>query len=185
MREGNSVLFDPEFGEIKVRRTGGHYIRLKIDEQRRVRASLPHFVSLRTLVKFIDKSRLSLRKSLAKMPEPQKKITDQERKILKKRADVWLKQRLRELSRQYDLHYDRVRIMNAKTRWGSYSQTGTISLNYALMTLPETLRDYVILHELTHSLHMNHSREFWSQLGQFYPDYQQARKEMRKHSPYL
>ncbi|MDR1300666.1 MAG: M48 family metallopeptidase [Candidatus Nomurabacteria bacterium] len=179
------IIEDEDFGAIAVRRVDSRYIRLKIDEHGQVSASLPRYATVRSLRKFIDHSRVSLKKSIAKIPKAAKKLSEVERKKLKKRAEFYLKRRLFALASEHGLKYQRVRIMNAKTRWGSCSSTGTISLNYALMLAPTHLRDYVMLHELTHTLFMNHSREFWGKLGQFYPDYKQARKEIKKYSPYL
>lgn len=178
-------LFDEEFGEVKIRRVNSNSIRLKANENRQVVASMPSFVSLRQVAKFIDQSRLQLRKAMAKMPAEQTRMSEKERKELKKQADFWLKRRLFALAKQHGLKYERVRIMNAKTRWGSCSSTGTISLNYALMKVPETLRDYVILHELTHTIHMNHNEVFWEKLAEFYPNYKYARKVLKKYSPYI
>ncbi|MDO4271779.1 MAG: M48 family metallopeptidase, partial [Candidatus Saccharibacteria bacterium] len=65
------------------------------------------------------------------------------------------------------------------------STSGTISLNIALMKLPEQLSDYVILHELAHTKHMNHGAEFWAELESTYPNAKQARNQLKNHSPYL
>lgn len=178
-------LFDVEFGEVKIRRVSGNSIRLRVNEDREIVASLPKFVSVRQVLRFIDQSREQLRKAVAKMPIRHARISDKERKELKKQAEFWLKRRLFALAKQHGLKYERVRIMNAKTRWGSCSSTGTISLNYALMKVPETLRDYVILHELTHTIHMHHSRVFWAELAKFYPKYKYARKVLKGYSPYI
>lgn len=178
-------LFDVEFGEVKIRRVSGNSMRLRVNETREIVASLPRFVNVRQISRFIDQSREQLRKAVAKMPVKADKISEKERKELKKQAEFWLKRRLFVLAQQHGLKYERVRIMNAKTRWGSCSSTGTISLNYALMKVPETLRDYVILHELTHTVHMHHSTVFWAKLAELYPKYKYARKILKGYSPYI
>jgi predicted metal-dependent hydrolase len=180
-----SILHDEEFGDIRVTKVASSYIRIKVGEDRKVSVSMPRLTPLFVVRKFLDKSRLDLRHKIQAMPAPAQKMDDQEKKALRKSAEFWLKHRLHALADQYGFSYERVRIMNAKTRWGSCSSNGTVSLNIALMKVPETLRDYVILHELTHTRHMNHSKEFWAELGQYYPSYKEARRRMKKYSPHL
>lgn len=75
-----------------------------------------------------------------------------------------------ELSAESGLGYSKLVVRGQKTRWGSYSSRGTLSLNYKLMFLPEQLLRHVILHELSHSVHMNHSQDFWHLLNTLDPD---------------
>lgn len=77
-------------------------------------------------------------------------------------AKEYLTNRLRFLSSANNLTYNRVSFRSQKTRWGSCSSKKNISLNYKLFTLKPDLIDYVILHELAHTKHMNHSQEFWN-----------------------
>ena len=65
---------------------------------------------------------------------------------------------------QTGLHYERVSIRGQRTVWGSYSSSGTLSLNYKLLFLRRELVDYVLLHELAHTRHLDHSPQFWQQL---------------------
>lgn len=79
-----------------------------------------------------------------------------------------------------DIAYNRVTVRNQKTRWGSCSSLGNINLNYKLILLPQSIADYIIVHELCHRVHMNHSQRFWSLVEQFVPDYKMQIKELRK-----
>ncbi len=80
--------------------------------------------------------------------------------------------RLRTLSAVTDNPYTRMHVRGQKTCWGSHSSTGTISINYCLLFLdPDAVR-YLMIHELCHSRHMNHSARFWKRVGKFEPDYQ-------------
>ena len=68
------------------------------------------------------------------------------------------------------LESKKLRIGDQKTRWGSCSHLGTISLNWRILLLPRELGDYLIYHELAHLVEMNHSCRFWSTLQDFVPD---------------
>ena len=104
-------------------------------------------------------------------------------KIIRKQARDYLPGRLAELSRAHNLNYVKVRLSHAGTRWGSCSSSGTISLNIGLMNLPYELIDYVLLHELAHTKHMNHSEAFWKLVEKMDGDYKLHRKVLKTFSP--
>ena len=106
-------------------------------------------------------------------------------KALKSEASRYLPKRLRALALQHGYSYDKVRLTFAKSRWGSCSTSGTISLNVSLMLLPEELSDYVLLHELTHTHHMNHSQNFWNELSRNLPNARALSRQLRDYSPYI
>lgn len=72
--------------------------------------------------------------------------------------------RLQSFAEHYSFKYKRVVFRASKTRWGSCSSNGTISLNTRLVLLPDALIDYVLLHELCHTREMNHGADFWKLL---------------------
>ncbi len=90
-----------------------------------------------------------------------------------------------ELSRESGLHFEKLIVRGQKTRWGSYSSRGTLSLNYKLLFLPERLLRHVILHELTHSVQMNHSEEFWNLLTTLDKDTVENDKQLGEAWKYL
>ena len=77
------------------------------------------------------------------------------------------------------LSYERVSIRNQKTCWGSCSRKGNLNFNYKILFLPEHLRDYVIVHELSHLRELSHSPRFWALVGSVVPDYAARRRELR------
>jgi predicted metal-dependent hydrolase len=94
--------------------------------------------------------------------------------------------RLERLSITTGIPFGKMHVRGQKTCWGSHSSSGTISLNYCLMFLdPKSLR-YVMLHELCHARHMNHSQRFWRLVGSFEPNYRKLDQDLNsswKHIP--
>lgn len=72
-----------------------------------------------------------------------------------------------------------LRLSSARTLWGSCNSRGIIRLNWRLIQKPLELVDYVVAHELSHLIEMNHSKAFWQTVGSVYPDYAAARKKLR------
>ncbi len=81
--------------------------------------------------------------------------------------------------------YKRITIRDQKTRWGSCSVKGTLSFNWRLMLAPPAILDYVVVHELCHLTHMDHSAAFWQAVETVYPDYRNARKWLKDHGQEL
>lgn len=77
--------------------------------------------------------------------------------------------------------YHTIAIREQKTRWGSCSSSGTLSFNWRLILAPPKVLDYVVVHELCHFTHMNHSAQFWGKVESVMPDYKVYREWLRKH----
>jgi len=78
-------------------------------------------------------------------------------------------------------HYTSITIRDQKSRWGSCSSRGTLSFNYRLIFAPPRVLDYVVVHELCHLTHMNHSHDFWNLVAQVMPDYKIYKTWLREH----
>ncbi len=227
-----TTICDPEFGDIAIRRVRtSKHIRIKIDHNGILRATLPERAAVRHIYDLLESSRLSLRQTLsaieakkpifvdgsrigashrlviqlagtlkvslkspnifvnipigstAEEPRVQAAILPIVTKTLRVEAKAYLPRRLRYLADTHGLHYENVRFSSAGTRWGSCSSSGTISLNIWLMQLHHELIDYVILHELSHTLYMNHSDAFWQLLASFDPGYKAHKLELKKYHP--
>lgn len=77
--------------------------------------------------------------------------------------------------------YTSITIRDQKSRWGSCSSRGTLSFNYRLIFAPPKVLDYVVVHELCHLTHMNHSKDFWNMVAQIMPEYKEHKSWLREH----
>ncbi|MGC1306870.1 MAG: SprT family zinc-dependent metalloprotease [Phormidesmis sp.] len=102
------------------------------------------------------------------------------RKWLAHRAHKDLTPWLRQLGFDLDLPCRRISVRGQKTRWASCSSAKDISLNYKLLFLPRPLVHYVLVHELCHTVHMNHSKKFWALVAKKQPDYEQWRAQLKQ-----
>ena len=93
-----------------------------------------------------------------------------------------LPMRVVELAKEHQFDVRRVSVRNQRSRWGSCSRQGTISLNWRLIQTPAFVRDYIILHELAHLKEMNHSKRFWREVARLCPDFAQAERWLKEHS---
>lgn len=91
-----------------------------------------------------------------------------------------LRKALDNLARETGFRYNQCRIKNQKTRWGSCSAKGNINLNYKLLLMPKHWARYTLIHELCHTVELNHSKKFWAQVQTFVPDYPSIHKEMQQ-----
>jgi hypothetical protein len=101
------------------------------------------------------------------------------RRWMLRKAHTDLEPWLERLAREGGYSYQRVAIRAPRTRWGSCSARGTISLSAKLLFLPPELAGYVLWHELCHTAQPNHSKAFWALLARHEPGWQARRKEMR------
>lgn len=99
----------------------------------------------------------------------------------RKEARAHLSLRLRSLSLEMGKAPQEISIRGQSTRWGSCSATGQISLNWKLLCAPRSVIDYVIVHELAHLHHMDHSPRFWSLVERFHPEWRDAKRWLRAH----
>lgn len=104
------------------------------------------------------------------------------KKFYLQEAEKLIPQRLALWSESMKLYPKKLSLRNQKSRWGSCSAKGTLNINWRLMGAPIEVLDYILVHELSHLRHMNHSEKFWNLVESHYPDYQTSEKWLRdKH----
>ncbi len=102
--------------------------------------------------------------------KPYRDMVEHVRALATSRAQYW--------GARYGIAFGRISIRKQKTRWGSCSQTGNLNFNYRLGFLPFELADYIVVHELCHIVHHNHSRAFWALVARAYPHAQELRARL-------
>lgn len=100
---------------------------------------------------------------------------------LRKVAERELPPRVMELAARHRLAVRRVTVRNQRTRWGSCSRRGTISLNWRLIQTPSFVQDYICIHELMHLREMNHSLRYWREVERVCPEYRNAERWLKQH----
>lgn len=169
---------------VRTRRARHYVLRVRADGT--LRLAVPWWgrtgealAFVRSQAEWIERERLKLllRPSARQYSEDDLRLRDE--------ASTVLPERLLDLARQHGFLVSRVVVRNQRTLWGSCSRRGAISLNWRLMLMPPHVRDYILLHELAHLRHANHSRRFWAVVASMCPWYRDAHRWLRQHGAAL
>ena len=178
------MLVDKEFGEVIVRKNAwSRNVKFTVSTSGRLSMSVPKHTPDFLVKRYLNSNREVIRKKLPINDPATQRTRDYQKKVLMKKAKEYLPYRLEYYAKLYGYKYEKCRLTHANTRWGSCSSNKTISLNIGLMKLPEPLRDYVILHELAHLNHLNHSPAFWEEVGSHDKNYKNHNKKIKLFSP--
>lgn len=178
------IIEDKEFGEVIVRKNSwSRGVKFSVSTSGRLSMSVPKSTPDFLVKRYLSLNRDKIREKLPVNDPTTQRTRDYQKKMLMKKARDYLPYRLEYYAKLYGYSYDKCRLTHANTRWGSCSSKRTISLNIGLMKLPEPLRDYVILHELAHLNHMDHSKAFWAEVGEHDPRYKIHDKKLKVFSP--
>lgn len=178
------IVQDAEFGEIIVRRNAlASHVRFSVSTSGRLAMTVPKNTPQFLIKRYLNINRAMIREKLPLEDPKLQRTRDYQKKVLTKKAREYLPYRLEYLANLYGYHYEKCKLSHAGTRWGSCSSKGTITLNIGLMQIPSKLRDYVIIHELAHLNHLDHSAEFWAEVGTHDPLYKTHDKKLKHFSP--
>jgi predicted metal-dependent hydrolase len=151
---------------------------LRVLDDGSVRVTLPQWGSKREAVQFLEASRAWIdRQRAARFERPRRAA--QAELSARRRARVELPAELRALARIHGIEVRRISVRDQRSRWGSCSRRGGISLNWRLVLVPSFVREYVMLHELMHRYEMNHSPRFWRRVAAVCPRVVEARCWLR------
>ena len=122
------------------------------------------------------------RKESAEQIEP---LTRSELEELAQKALEYIPERAAYYAKILGVRYNRITIRNQRTRWGSCSAKGNLNFNCILMLTPPEAIDSVVVHELCHLKHMNHSKAFYQEIEKVFPDYDQWHRWLKANQPQL
>jgi predicted metal-dependent hydrolase len=158
------------------------HLSITIKQDKTVRVTIPHGRSLINAEKFFESKIPWVIKHLRRFER--RKPTEHKIELPvvdRTKAKKALTERLNYLAGKHGYKYNKLFIRNQKTRWGTCSSKDNIGLNMNLHSLAPELQDYVILHELVHTRHKNHSKKFWAELDKLVGDSKELKKRLRKY----
>lgn len=175
------IIRDNEFGDIFLR-TGRKYKRCSLRvKDGKIYATKPYYIGLNFILNFINDNRSFLRKAIAENPKRPKQSAAQI-EMMRSEAKKILPLRLEELASQFGFKYNSIHIRNMHSRWGSCSSRKNVNLSLWLVKLPQHLIDFVLLHELCHTIEMNHGERFHNLLNNVTQNREkELRKELRQY----
>ena len=154
-------------------------VAIRITPEGEVLLCCPNRMPKREAVAFLESKRRWIEDHLARLPEPQQKLTEQEVKALARQAAADLPPRVEAAAKRMGITYGRITVRSQRTRWGSCSAKGNLNFNCLLMLCPEEVREYVVIHELCHRLELNHSPRFWALVAEYCPDHIRLRNWLK------
>ena len=176
---------------IKIIRSDRRTISLEITPAGQVLVRAPRHMPEAKIQRFVRDKSDWLQKHLQNRETEQKalieegRFTECEIKKLQALAKQVIPEKVAYYARLMGVTYGRISIRKQKTRWGSCSREGNLNFNCLLMMTPPEVLDYVVVHELSHRLEMNHSARFWAQVEKVIPDYRKPRKWLKEHGNQL
>jgi predicted metal-dependent hydrolase len=142
----------------------------------------PYFTKKERIEEIVKKHTAWVIKSIKKQEEKKERehdVNEDQIKALKSQAKTVINNKVEKYSQIMGLKHGRITITSAKTRYGSCSSKGNLSFSYRLMHYPDDIIDYVVVHELAHLVHMNHSKSFYALVERYYPNYKDAIKILK------
>jgi predicted metal-dependent hydrolase len=173
-----------EGGTVFVRHRWARRYILRVLDDGTLRVTLPRWGSKREATAFVERcedwiarqrTRQQARPALVHPDEP----------ALRHRALDELPSQLQALAAAHGITVTKVSIRNQRTRWGACSSSGSITLNWRLVLVPDFVREYVMIHELMHRRELNHSVRFWRHVAAACPRHHDARKWLLKEGQRL
>lgn len=170
------VADEPAPRFVRHRRARRYILRVLDDGS--VRVTLPRWGSRSEALRFLEASRQWIADQRARRrTAPVRPVFDVAE--ARRRAGRELPLQLRHLAALHGIEVTRISIRNQRSRWGSCSRRGSISLNWRLVLVPDFVREYVMLHELMHRRELNHSARFWGLVAAVCPRLVEARRWLR------
>ena len=155
---------------------------IRVADDGTVRVTIPRWGSRREAAAFAERERVWIEKQQLRRQHDDSRfeaLPPEVERDLRRRAKRELPARLLQLAEANGLVVAHVSVRNQRWRWGSCSRRGHICLNWRLVQMPASVRDYVMVHELMHLRRMDHSPQFWKLVADLCPDFRAARAWLR------
>ncbi|MDY5122891.1 MAG: SprT family zinc-dependent metalloprotease [Treponema sp.] len=160
-------------------------ISVSVMKDNRVLVKAPYGTTERTVQEFLLSKKDWITKHLEKQNREEEKaeslglLSEDEIKQIKKQARKIIPQRVEYWANKIGVTYGRIAIRLQSSRWGSCSVYGNLNFNCLLVLMPPEIMDSVVVHELCHRRHMNHSKEFYAEIDRVFPDYKCCNKWLK------
>lgn len=162
--------------KITIKKSFRKTISLRIKNQELI-INAPFLTTKKFIDNFIKKHGNWIKNKLKQ--EKENHIWEEKIKELKTKAKNYIPKRVEKLAKDFSINFNKIKISSAKTRWWSCSAKKNLNFSFRLMLHEEKTIDYVIIHELAHLKHMNHSKDFWKEVEKMMPDYKKYEKKLK------
>lgn len=173
------ITFDDaqsEWLDLRIYHSQRRSLSLRLNATKELEVRVPMNLSIAEIARFVESKSAWLEKQLNKPVVEPERIPPAEEAVLKKICA----ERVANFLASYDgAKPARVHIRKQKSRWGSYSSSGTLSINLNAALLDDALFEYLMIHELSHIVELNHSQAFWRLVEERIPDYKERKKRLK------
>ena len=184
LKEVMQMIF--ENAEVSVIRSGRKTVSIQV-KPNEVIIRAPMRMKEKEIEKFVESKRNWIEKHLKSLSEKQKALeniepySDEEIRSFIKKAKEIIPNKVEFYAEKIGVTYNRITIRCQRTRWGSCSSKGNLNFNCLLVLLPDEIIDSVIVHELCHRKHMNHSAKFYEEVEKVFPEYRKCHEWLNRN----
>ncbi len=166
--------------EYELRRSGRRTLSIEVNREAKVIVHAPNRMPISQIEGFITSHLHWIEEKQRKAAENKlPDLTEEDIAALKEKARAVLTEKTEYYAKKMGVAYTHIGITSAKTRFGSCSKKGSINYSWRLMLYPPAAWDYVVVHELSHLIHFDHSAAFWQTVGGYLPNYKEIQKLLR------
>ena len=192
VNEEGEISMDFEFNSLPVRviKSGRKTVSVQL-KQSEIIMRVPNYLSQKEIYSFLTEKREWIEKHQKLMAERDEmlrnfpELTPEEIKSLTDKASGIIPQKVSYYASLMGVDYGRITIRSQRTRWGSCSSKGNLNFNCLLMLAPDEVVNSVVVHELCHRKHMDHSKAFYAQVERVFPEYRRCHKWLKDNGGLL
>ena len=169
---------------VRVLRSDRSTIAIRITLAGQIEVLCPRMAAEKELQQVLDRHSRWIQNQLQRVSSMDPKeppFSEEELRQMLRLAKKTIPQKVSYFASRLGVSYGRVAIRRQRTKWGSCSSKGNLNFNCTLMKAPESVLDYVVVHELCHRLEMNHSPAFWKLVERIIPDHKACRQWLKDH----